>query len=449
MRVREDFTVYPRRLKSGRVVYNYQTYDEEGNRTNGHSTGETIRSMAIKKCNALMREGKLIPSRQKRIPTFAEFAAGWWEKGTCLYLKKRDSRKKITDDYIHQSKRIMDTFLIPYFGKMRLDKITDEIIDVWLVEFLEREKRQLRGKKAKAGEKQEEQKLKASYANMVFGILRLMLKEAVKRRLIPFNPAENVDRLSEKRKRVQILSINEFQQLVTSSKKEITSGEETAVAAIDYQLEMAKTANILAACTGMRIGEVLGLRGEFVYADSIKVNGQYGQHGYGETKTREPRIIPLSPVILDGLRRIAEINGNGYLFSTDGGAKPISRYFFNKYLKIGLAEIGIDKDEKKRRNLTPHAWRHFLNTSLRAKGVADAKVQAITGHKTQDSTERYTQFRTEEFTEVRDIQNTLLLTDNTMANADTGLNTDTRTNAARLFVPKGFNTPPLGAVKKY
>jgi hypothetical protein len=114
---------------------------------------------------------------------------------------------------------------------------------------------------------------------------------------------------------------------------------------------------------------------------------------------------------MDGLRQLVDINGNGYLFSTDGGAKPITRYYFSKFLALALEGIGIDADEKKKRNLTPHAWRYFLNTNLRAHDVADVKVQSITGHKSQSMTERYTRFYTEEFTEVRNIQDTLLLGD--------------------------------------
>jgi integrase len=184
-------------------------------------------------------------------------------------------------------------------------------------------------------------------------------------------------------------------------------------------MELARMANFLAACTGMRIGEVLGLRGEFVFADFIRVQGQYGQSGYGPTKTRTSRNIPLTPAIMDGLRRLGEINGNGYLFSTDGGAKPITRYYFTKYLATALEGIGIDAEEKTRRNLTPHAWRYCLNTNLRVRGVADAKVQSITRHKSQSMTERYTRFYTEEFTEVRTIQDTLLLPEGREA-ADSG-----------------------------
>jgi integrase len=425
MRIRDDFTVFPRQMASGKVVWYYQTYDEDGRRTVAHSTGETTRTAAVKKCNTLMREGKLLPKAQVRIPTFAEYAQGWWEPENCQYLKKRLARKILSTAYEDYSRRMMEMFLIPYFGKMRLDRITDEDIDTWLVNFVMREKR--RSAKKIAPDSTDSilapKKLKTSYANVVFGVLRLMLKQAVKRHIIPFNPADNVEKLTEEPKQVEILTIAEFREMVKPKPKALPAPPLKTQAEFDlkgFSLELAKMANFLAACTGMRIGEVLGLRGEFVFADFIRVQGQYGLSGYGPTKTRTSRNIPLTPAIMDGLRRLEEINGNGYLFSTDGGAKPITRYYFNKYLTMALEEIGIDANEKRRRNLTPHAWRYFLNTNLRARGVADAKVQSITGHKSQSSTERYTQFYTEEFTEVRAIQETLLLPERQKAGTNSG-----------------------------
>jgi integrase len=414
MRIKDDFTVFPREMGSGKVIWYYQTYDEDGRRTVAHSTGETTRTAAVKKCNGLMREGKLLPKAQVRMPTFAEYAQGWWEPENCQYLKKRLARKALTTSYEVQSRRMMEMFLVPYFGKMRIDRITDEDIDFWLVNFVEREKR--RAAKKIAPESTDvalaSKKLKPSYANVVFGILRLMLKQAVKRHLIPFNPADNVEKLTTELKQVEILTIAEFREMTKPKPKALPALPLAEQAEFDVKglsLELGKMANFLAACTGMRIGEVLGLRGECVFADFIRVEGQYGPSGYGPTKTRTTRNIPLTLAIMNGLRRLVAINGNGYLFSTDGGAKPITRYYFNKYLTGALAEIGIDADEKKKRNLTPHAWRYFLNTNLRAKGVADAKVQSITGHKSREMTERYTRFYTEEFTEVRTIQDTLLL----------------------------------------
>jgi integrase len=361
-----------------------------------------------------MREGKLLPTAQVRIPTFAEYAQGWWEPETCQYLKKRLARKTLSTAYEVHSRRMMEMFLVPYFGKMRIDRITDEDIDTWLVNFVGRERRRLCKKIAPDGTDSTlaPKKLKASYANVVFGVLRLMLKQAVKRHIIPYNPADNVEKLVAEPMQVEILTIAEFKEMAKPKPKALPALPLETQAEFDvkgFSLELAKMANFLAACTGMRIGEVLGLRGECVFADFIRVQGQYGQSGYGPTKTRTSRNIPLSPAIMNGLRRLVEINGDGYLFSADGGAKPITRYYFNKYLATALAEIGIDAEEKKRRNLTPHAWRYFLNTNLRVKGVPDAKVQSITGHKSQRMTDRYTIFYTEEFTEVRAIQDTLLL----------------------------------------
>ena len=415
MRIRDDFTVFPREMASGKVIWYYQTYDEEGRRTVARSTGESTRTAAVKKCNSLMRERKLLPKARARLPTFAEYAEGWWEPETCKYLQKRLSRKALSARYTQKARYVTDVFLIPYFGKMRLDRITDEDIDTWLVNFGDRERRHFPGKKASRGGHESvvaPPKLSANYANQVFGTLRLMLKEAVKRHIIPFSPADNVDKLAVEPKQVEILTLEEFREMVNPKPKVLPALPLAAQAEFDVKglsMELAKTANFLAACTGMRIGEVLGLRGECVFADFIRVQGQYGIDGYGPTKTRTCRNIPLTPVIMDGLRRLVEMNGNGFLFSTDGGAKPITRYWFNKFLEQALAEIGIDAEEKKRRNLSAHSWRYFLNTNLRAVGVADAKVQSITGHKTLEMTERYTQFYAKQFDEVRDAQETLLL----------------------------------------
>ena len=61
-----------------------------------------------------------------------------------------------------------------------------------------------------------------------------------------------------------------------------------------------------------------------------------------------------------------------------------------------------------RRNLSFHAWRHFLNTLLLTSNVGLSKVQKVTGHKSLKMTDHYTHFDTKQFTEVVDVQNNLL-----------------------------------------
>jgi integrase len=56
-------------------------------------------------------------------------------------------------------------------------------------------------------------------------------------------------------------------------------------------------ANRLAAGTGMRIGEIRGLRKEHIRDGYIQVAGQYTRKGYKpKTKTKKNRDIPISTI---------------------------------------------------------------------------------------------------------------------------------------------------------
>jgi hypothetical protein len=44
MRVKDVFSVFPRKLKSGKVVFYYQCYDENGNCSSGLSTGQVTKT---------------------------------------------------------------------------------------------------------------------------------------------------------------------------------------------------------------------------------------------------------------------------------------------------------------------------------------------------------------------------------------------------------------------
>jgi hypothetical protein len=145
---------------------------------------------------------------------------------------------------------MMEMFLVPYFGKMRLDRITDEDIDTWLVNFVARERRW--AVKRIAPDSMDNalvsKKLKPSYANVVFGVLRLMLKQAVKRHIILFNPADNVEKLTVEPKQVEILTIAEFREMAKSKPKALPALPLEEQAEFDlkgFSLELARMANFL------------------------------------------------------------------------------------------------------------------------------------------------------------------------------------------------------------
>jgi integrase len=119
---------------------------------------------------------------------------------------------------------------------------------------------------------------------------------------------------------------------------------------------------------------------------SIHVCAQHDEYGYRPTKTKKKRNIPLAPVILNELLRLADENNNGYVFLLDGGETPVTwRLMYNKFHKA-LQAVGMTQKEIKRRGLSIHSWRHFFNTTLQMANVALSKVQSVTGHKSDRMT---------------------------------------------------------------
>jgi hypothetical protein len=106
-------------------------------------------------------------------------------------------------------------------------------------------------------------KLKTSSANVIYGILRLMLKQAVAEKLILFNPAETVEELTAEGKVVEILTPTEARDMFTPEMKSAVTllegpdrkrEEKWALRKIAMAHELAQVANMTAAVTSMRIG---------------------------------------------------------------------------------------------------------------------------------------------------------------------------------------------------
>jgi integrase len=140
--------------------------------------------------NKLNRQGKLLPE-PKAIPTFAEFAATFWDWEKSEYLKER---RKLTQAYADKNKNVVDHTLIPYFGKMKLDTISREAIDKWLDYMIA-------------------EKFANSTTNSYFSTVQTMLKWAAKRGVIRRDPFLDVDKLLNEKKDKQIITDDEFKAL--------------------------------------------------------------------------------------------------------------------------------------------------------------------------------------------------------------------------------------------
>jgi integrase len=387
MRAKAIFTVFGRKLASGKTVFYYQCYDEKGKRLWAKSTGLHKKTEATAYCMKLYRDGLLIP--QQKAPTFGEFAEGWFEPDTCSFLKRRQLRDPLSQGTIDIHKSNLTTHLKGFFSKYRLEEIDTEVLEGWF-QFMAQ-------KEIKTGTDTEGKKLKPASINLAYRTLRLMLGEAVRLKFIKMNPTYAVKELTDEENERVILTADEIRKLFPARWKTV------------WDNRVAYKANRLAAGTGMRIGEIRGLRGEHIHEDYIQVAGQYTRKGYKpKTKTKKNRDIPINQAIRQELEELTAINKGGYVFSEDGGLTPIRSETIERQFNRALERIGIDNATRKKRNLTFHAWRHFLNTALRMNDVADAKVQSVTGHLTKKQVEHYTHFDTRQFAEVREVQTTLL-----------------------------------------
>jgi integrase len=377
MRIKAGFTVFPRKMPSGRVVFYFQCYDENGVRQNGRSTGCSKKTEAAAYCLRLYREGALVP--RKRTVTFGEFAEGWWDIKTCKYLQLRQLSDPLSDNTIDLNRDNTRNYLKEFFGPFQAADITRETVKGWLLEM---------GKKG----------LAASTINGALKTLRVMLEEAVSRGILASNPAKEVKELKAEEAERIILTVEEPDKLFPQDWERV------------WRNPVMYLVHLTASCTGMRIAELRGLKGGRVFEDYIHVCAQYNsRHGYkGKTKTKRDRDIPIAAEMRRVLEPLLKANGGGYVFSDDGGMTPVSYERINRAYGLALETVGIGHEERMKRNLTIHAWRHFFNTVLRVNDIPDAKVQSVTGHKSKKETDRYTHFDTRQFAEVRRVQTKLL-----------------------------------------
>lgn len=374
MRYREPFTVFPRKMKSGLVVWYYQTYDNKNRRTTARSTGQTSKGAARVYCNKLFKEDALIPNRGGNI-TFAKYADNWWIWDECEYIRYRRSRRDLSRNYVDAGRRNLKLHILPYFGKLRLEVITTYDVEKWLLGF------------AANG-------LSNLTANVNLTVLNIMLAEAIRRGLLETNPVEKVSPLKKDTRERDILTADEVSRLFNYE-----SVENIWTRKIYY------LGNLLSACTGLRVSEILALRGEVLFDGYINVTEQYDQkYGLVPTKTHDSRQVPIPPEIQKELEILNRKNGGKYFFSLDGGEKPANRQRFNDALTRAMISIGISEEEKKKRNLCFHGWRHFFNTTMRTNDISDGKLQKLTGHKSQAMTDRYTHFKADDFQDVQKIQ---------------------------------------------
>jgi len=404
-RIKKPFTVYPRkpesklrdgkRAKKQKTVFYYQTYNELGIRTVGRSTGKTSKKEAEEYCNLLFKESKLTGEKVPTLETWVEEKKWYvWETDIpeCEYSKgrlKRSSKESpaVGQGYIQRNRTYLETYILPIFGKLPLNKIKPAILEDWLFDLADG-----------VASPQQKQPLAPKTVNNVASAFRIIMKEAKRLSIIDTDPWKSVEPYSADSKKRSSLSPKDALNLMHPRNiQKYWKGH------MLYYL-----VNLTGMLTSLREGEILALRKENLFPDHFFVDASYSlqYHKRGKTKTKRIAAVAIPSYLYNEIIKFAE--WDGYIFSFNAGRTPASCNKVLDALYDAMGKIGISKESAQEKGLCFHSWRRFNNTYLRTKNVPDVKIRAQTGHVTEEMTDHYTDFRIEDFKEVAEAQTSLI-----------------------------------------
>lgn len=374
--MRNQFTI-AKRQTGGRVVYYYYTYDKDGNRRK-FSTGRTTKAAALAYCLDLSRAGLLVPA-EKNNATFENFYKDFWDWEKSTYLKKERLRGHELGKKTAYNRQIaLKNMIEPYFAKLKVKDITKTKLENWLLALADRG-------------------FKPGSINQARIILNIMLEYAVEQGYLAANPCRVVKPFVDRPEARGVLDLMECNELFNPKNIGIYWNDNR----ITY------AANLLSALTGMRLNEVRALRRQDIKDGYLLVEHSIDNFGLKDTKNHKSREIPISSELQTILVDICPAEG-GFVFSVDGKEPSPVYSIVTGGLYKALAAMGISKEERQRRNICFHSWRHFYNTMLRAGNVSEAKIRAITGHSDERMTDRYTHFTHKELAEIASVQNLIM-----------------------------------------
>lgn len=135
--------------------------------------------------------------------------------------------------------------------------------------------------------------------------------------------------------------------------------------------------------TGCRLGEAVGVRDEHIRTIETEKAGtaHFVEFPRYTTKSEKPRILPLSPAIVETLEFLRGNSVGGLLFPY----RQSTAWYTWNVIRADLKQRGVDLSD-----VVLHTWRHTCLTRLARKGVRIERIADWAGHSTlQITMDRY------------------------------------------------------------
>jgi len=365
---RKPFKLFTRETKKGRVYY-ARYLKPDGSYTAGRSTGETVRRKAEAAAWDTVQAGQIVKAQivtiedllQVETDTDGRRRAMFFDWNGDWAVTKRSAGKRCTPRSCRDHERQALRYVVSLLGKSRLNNIDTVSI------------RSFRNMLFKRG-------LAGASINKILTTVKALIDYAEDHHLLRYRP--RIERAALNEKTRGVLEKNEVQELFSR----------------DWADHRAKIANLVAACAGLRLSEVLGLRIKDVQNGLIVLTGRWDQFErcrvLGTKNGQKKREIPIPENVQAEIDLLAAENPHGYdpeyyLFFSTEPMRPMERKIITRELYRELENIGIPEAERRERNITFHSHRHFFNSILLEARVPIEKIQRLTGHLSKSMTDRY------------------------------------------------------------
>jgi integrase len=309
----------------------------------------------LRKVGNAIDEGRTLPDERM---TLAKFAPGW--------LARKQEKKELAPKTKQRYREIVRLHILPALGRKRIALLKmDDVEDFYTA-------------KRAAG-------MPENTLHHVHTVLHSLLDSAVRHGYAPGNVSEYAE--NKPTLDLEAGKDNYFTRQDALGFLEAAAKDRWAAL---YLLDLT---------TGMRLGEILGLRWQDVDMErrlvAIQQSLSYGHEVegdrmhfiFGKTKTkRSERPVPLHPEVVEALRehrrkqledrlRLGELWDTSYdLVFCNGNGRPIQATHFTKREFYRLLE------DAKLPRITFHGLRRTIATHLKAMGVDTKDIAALMGH---------------------------------------------------------------------
>jgi integrase len=353
------------------LVRIFKGRDADGKRKYLNRTVHGSKKDAQRVLNKLLHQkdtGILVePSKQ----TLAEYLNRWLE----VAAKPRLRQSTHTDH-----KYRVDRYILPTLGGTRLSHLTALDIQALYTRMME--------------PKPEGLGLTPRSVRIVHNILNPALKQAVRWKLIPYNPAADVDLPSEKRQEMKAFSPEQAARFLDAARS--FPGDPDVIEAKGHDPRAGRQDRFFALwCVllagGLRPSEALGLKWDDLDGDRLRVRRSLTRLKGGGWTLTEPktvkgkRAVPLPGFALDALKehrkkQAAERlkageawQAHGFIFAAENGEPLNTRNIDQRHFQKILKAAGLPR-------MRPYDLRHSHATLLLANGEHPKVVSERLGH---------------------------------------------------------------------